>query len=45
MAYTTTGMGIYYTFFGGSLLYGMLILMIGLSGILYDVFYKKLHTE
>ena len=46
IAYLTTGMGVYHTFFGGSNFYGFLILMIGLLGILLnDIFYKKLNTE
>ena len=30
IAYLTTGIGVYHTFFGGFELYGLLILMIGL---------------
>ncbi|WP_176330249.1 hypothetical protein [Oceanobacillus rekensis] len=45
IAYMTTGTGVYHIFFGDSVPYGLLILMIGLLGILSDVFYKKLNTE
>ena len=45
IAYLTTGIGVYHTFFGGFELYGLLILMIGLLGILSDIFYRKLNTE
>ena len=45
IAYLTTGMGVYHTFFGSSTFFGLFFLMMGLVGILYDVFYKKLHTE
>jgi hypothetical protein len=45
IAYSTTGIGIYQTFFGKSELYGLLILMVGLIGVLYDVFYKKLNQN
>lgn len=43
IAYMTTGIGIYHTFFGASI-FGMLFLVIGLAGILYDIFYNKLNT-
>ncbi|WP_154676034.1 hypothetical protein [Bacillus dakarensis] len=43
-AYLTTGTGIYHTFFSGSKFYEFLILTIGLAGVLYDFFYKKIHT-
>jgi len=45
IAYLTTGIGVYHTFFGDFELYGLLILMIGLLGILSDIFYRKLNTE
>jgi hypothetical protein len=45
IAYLTTGIGAYHTFFGGSKFYGLLILIMGLVGILYDLFYEKLSTE
>ena len=45
IAYLTTGIGFYHTFFGGSIVYGSLILTIGLLGILQDIFYKKLNAE
>ncbi|WP_156967322.1 hypothetical protein [Ureibacillus sinduriensis] len=44
IAYMTTGIGIYHTFFGTSAIFGMLFLIIGLVGILYDIFYEKLDT-
>ena len=44
IAYLTTGIGFYHAIFGGSIVYGSLILVIGLIGILQDVFYKKLYT-
>lgn len=45
IAYMTTGMGVYHTFFGNSMFLGLFFMMIGLVGILYDIFYKKLHME
>ena len=45
IAYFTAGIGVYHTFFGGSKVYGSIILLIGLMGILHDMFYKKLYTE
>jgi hypothetical protein len=46
IAYLTTGVGLYHTFFGSSNFYGFLILTIGLLGIiLKDVFYKKLNIK
>ena len=45
IAYLTTGIGVYHTFFGGSKIYGLFILIMGLLGILSDIFYKKLNTE
>jgi hypothetical protein len=45
IAYMTTGIGVYHTLFGSSTLFGLFFLMIGLVGILSDIFYKKLHTE
>lgn len=45
IAYLTTGIGFYHTFFGGSIVYGSLLLTIGLLGILQDVFYKKRYIE
>ena len=45
IAYLTTGIGFYHTLFGGSIVYGSLILTIGLLGILQDIFYKKLNAE
>ena len=45
IAYLTTGIGIYHTFFGSSKFYGLLILTVGLLGILHDIFYKRLNIE
>jgi hypothetical protein len=45
IAYLTTGIGVYHTFFGGSNYYGLLILMLGLIGILFDFNFKKLNRE
>ena len=45
IAYLTTGIGCYHTFFGGSTVYGSLILAIGLVGIIQDIFYKRLYSE
>jgi hypothetical protein len=45
IAYLTTGIGCYHTFFGGSIVYGSLIFAIGLVGIIQDIFYKKLYSE
>ncbi len=38
VAYPTTGVGIYHTFFGNSKLLGSIILIVGLIGIIYDIF-------
>lgn len=43
IAYCTAGMGFYHVFWGNANSYGFIILMIGLAGILYDIFYKKLN--
>ena len=45
IAYLTTGIGFYHTFFGDSIVYGSLILTVGLLGILHDIFYKNLYAE
>ncbi|WP_158515113.1 hypothetical protein [Bacillus weihaiensis] len=45
IAYSATGIGVYHTFWGGSKIYGLIIIMFGLFGVLYDIFYKKLRTE
>lgn len=45
IAYIITGIGVYHTFFGGANIYGLLILIIGLIGILSDIFNEKLKTE
>ena len=45
IGYVTTGIGIYHVFLGDANLYGFLILIIGLLGVLFDVFYNKLNTE
>ena len=45
IAYLTTGVGVYHTFFGSSKIYGLFTLIIGLLGILSDIFYKKLNKD
>ena len=45
IAYLTTGVGFYHTFLGGSIVYGSLILTLGLLGVLYDFFYKNIYAE
>jgi hypothetical protein len=45
IAYLTAGVGFYHTFFDGSIGYGSIMLIIGLMGILLDIFYKKLNTK
>ena len=45
IAYLTTGIGFYHTFFGDSIVYGSFILTVGLLGILHDIFYKNLYAE
>ena len=44
IAYLTTGIGFYHTFLGDSIVYGSLILTVGLLGILHDIFYKNLYA-
>ncbi|WP_175987429.1 hypothetical protein [Bacillus sp. Marseille-Q1617] len=41
ISYLTAGIGFYFTFFGGSGIYGVIILTLGLLGALFDIFYKK----
>ncbi len=43
IAYCTAGMGFYHVFWGNANSYGFIILTIGMAGILYDIFYKKLN--
>lgn len=45
VSYFITGIGGYYIFSGGADLYSIMLLAVGLSGILFDVFHKKLNTE
>jgi hypothetical protein len=45
IAYATTGIGVYHTFFKGFDLYGMTILLLGLIGVLYDIFHRKLYRR
>ncbi len=45
IVYPTAGIGIYHAFFGNGSFYGFVILIIGLLGILCDMFYKKVGTE
>ena len=44
LAYCTAGIGFYHVFWGNANVYGFIILFMGLAGVLYDVFSKKLHT-
>ena len=44
LAYCTAGIGFYHVFWGNANVYGFIILLMGLAGVLYDVFSKKLHT-
>ena len=45
LGYVTTGIGTYHIFLGEANFYSFIILIIGLLGVLYDVFYNKLNTE
>ena len=44
LAYCTGGTGFYHVFWDNANVYGFIILFMGLAGVLYDVFSKKLHT-
>jgi len=44
-SYFSTGVGGYYTFSGDVNSYSLTILAVGLCGILYDLFHRKVHTE
>jgi hypothetical protein len=37
MAYVTTGVGFYYAFFGESAVYGAVLLLMGLLGVMVDI--------
>ncbi|WP_338379188.1 hypothetical protein [Enterococcus faecium] len=42
LGYVTTGIGFYHTFFGkGPFVYGVILLLLGLTAILFDVFQPK----
>lgn len=43
IAYCTAGMGFYHVFWVNANIYGFIILTIGLEGIQYEIFYKKLN--
>lgn len=43
VAYATTGVGMYHVFFVHANLYSYLIFAMGLTGVLYSAFDKKLH--
>ncbi|WP_191090855.1 hypothetical protein [Niallia endozanthoxylica] len=45
VSYFITGIGGYYIFSGDVNFYSLTILAVGLSGILYDLFHKKVRTE
>jgi hypothetical protein len=45
IAYITAGIGFYYTVIGGAGIYGWIILTLGLLGVLFDIFNKKLNIE
>ncbi|WP_345240766.1 hypothetical protein [Pontibacillus salipaludis] len=45
IAYSVTGIGVYHTFLGDSNLFGLIILVIGLLGVMNDTFYRNVKTE
>ncbi len=45
IAYFTTGIGFYYTFFNDANFYSLTILTIGLLGVLFDFYNKKVYKE